>query len=90
MPRGVTSGLIEAVKILDGVEGIGIVRLEAMDVIRHDVVTRIVQAYDRYEKAAKAKEERLAKKKAKEKAEKLAKAADEAVDKSPVKEMNKD
>ncbi|MDY6053520.1 MAG: PhoH family protein [Anaerovibrio sp.] len=90
LPRGVTSGLIEAVKILDGVEGIGIVRLEAMDVIRHDVVTRIVQAYDRYEKAAKAKEERLAKKKAKEKAEKLAKAADEAVDKSPVKEMNKD
>ena len=65
-------------------------RLEAMDVIRHDVVTRIVQAYDRYEKAAKAKEELLAKKKAKEKAEKLAKAADEAVDKSPFKEMNKD
>ena len=46
--------------------------------------------FNRYEKAAKAKEERLAKKKAKEKAEKLAKAADEAVDKSPVKEMNKD
>lgn len=50
LPRGVTSGLIEAAKILDGVKGIGIVRMEPMDVIRHDVVTRIVEAYAAYEK----------------------------------------
>ena len=31
LPRGVTSGLVEATKILDGVKGIGVVRLEAMD-----------------------------------------------------------
>ena len=50
LPRGVTSGLVEAAKILDGVKGIGIVRMEPMDVIRHDVVTRIVEAYAAYEK----------------------------------------
>ena len=50
LPRGVTSGLVEAAKILDGVKGIGIVLMEPMDVIRHDVVTRIVEAYAAYEK----------------------------------------
>lgn len=49
LPRGVTSGLIEATKVLEKVKGIEIVRMEAMDVIRHDVVSRIVEAYDRYE-----------------------------------------
>ncbi|MBR2143751.1 PhoH family protein [Anaerovibrio sp.] len=49
LPKGVTSGLIEAAKVLDGVRGIEIVRMEAMDVIRHDVVARIVEAYDHYE-----------------------------------------
>ena len=49
LPKGVTSGLIEAAKVLDGVRGIEIVRMEAMDVIRHDVVARIVEAYGRYE-----------------------------------------
>jgi len=49
LPRGVTSGLIEATQVLDKVKGIEIVRMEAMDVIRHDVVSRIVEAYDRYE-----------------------------------------
>ena len=34
LPRGVTSGLVEATKILDGVKGIGVVRLEAMDECR--------------------------------------------------------
>lgn len=49
LPRGVTSGLRQASEILDGVEGIGLVRLQPMDVIRHEVVTRIVEAYERYE-----------------------------------------
>ncbi len=49
LPRGITSGLIEATQVLDKVKGIEIVRMEAMDVIRHDVVSRIVEAYDRYE-----------------------------------------
>jgi len=53
LPRGVTSGLIEATKVLEKVKGIEIVRMEAMDVIRHDVVSRIVEAYDRYEASRK-------------------------------------
>lgn len=65
LPRGVISGLIEATSILDGVKGVGVVRLEAMDVIRHEVVTRIVEAYDAYEakqKKLQAKREKQAEK----------------------------
>jgi len=50
LPRGVPSGLRRASEILEGVEGIGIVQLQAMDVIRHEVVTRIVEAYERHER----------------------------------------
>ena len=53
LPRGVTSGLRQASEILQGVEGIGIVRLAPLDVIRHDVVTRIVKAYGAYEEQQK-------------------------------------
>lgn len=49
LPGGAVSGLAEAMKILQGVKGISIVRMEAADVIRHDVVSRIVEAYDAYE-----------------------------------------
>ena len=47
LPRGMTSGLKQANEILEGIEGIGIVRLQSTDVIRHAVVTRIVEAYER-------------------------------------------
>ena len=53
LPRGVTSGLRQASEILDGIEGVGIVRLAPLDVIRHDVVTRIVKAYGAYEERKK-------------------------------------
>ena len=46
LPRGVKSGLEDALETLDGVEGIGLVRFIARDVVRHDLVTRIVEAYD--------------------------------------------
>ncbi|MCR5175745.1 MAG: PhoH family protein [Anaerovibrio sp.] len=49
LPRGITSGLLEAAEVLKNVRGIEIVKMEAMDVIRHDVVARIVEAYDSYE-----------------------------------------
>ena len=49
---------VHGAKILDGVKGIGVVRLEAMDVIRHDVVTRIVQAYDAYEQKQKIEQKK--------------------------------
>lgn len=57
LPRGVTSGLREAAQVLDGVKGIGIVRMAPLDVIRHEVVTRVVEAYGAWEaKKKKARE----------------------------------
>ncbi|MBR1396810.1 MAG: PhoH family protein [Selenomonadaceae bacterium] len=49
LPRGVKSGLVEATEILKDIKGIGIVKLNSSDVIRHDVVSRIIDAYDLYE-----------------------------------------
>ena len=46
LPPGQKSGLIEAVRILDGVEGIGRITFKESDVVRHDLVRRIVTAYD--------------------------------------------
>ncbi|EGG74831.1 PhoH-like protein [Gluconacetobacter sp. SXCC-1] len=46
LPRGVTSGLREAVETLDGLPGIGMMRFESRDVVRHPLVARIVEAYD--------------------------------------------
>ena len=46
LPNGQTSGLAEAVKLLDGVEGIAQVHFKAEDVIRHELVARIVAAYE--------------------------------------------
>jgi phosphate starvation-inducible PhoH-like protein len=47
LPPGQTSGLAEAVRLLEGIEGIGHVAFTAQDVIRHELVGRIVEAYDR-------------------------------------------
>ncbi len=46
LPPGQKSGLVEAVSILDGVEGVGRVRFRDVDVVRHDLVRRIVTAYE--------------------------------------------
>ncbi|HPX71024.1 MAG TPA: PhoH family protein, partial [Bacillota bacterium] len=48
LPRGKRSGLVDAMKVLDGVEGIAFCRLNDSDVVRHPLVRRIVNAYDRY------------------------------------------
>ena len=49
LPRHKTSGLRHAVDILDGVEGIAVTRFSSADVVRHPLVQRIVEAYDRHE-----------------------------------------
>ena len=49
LPRKQTSGLVEALQILDEVEGISIVKLNDKDVIRHRLVKDIIKAYDREE-----------------------------------------
>ncbi|SCY46103.1 PhoH family protein [Microvirga guangxiensis] len=46
LPPGQKSGLVEAVRILNGVEGISRVTFKEADVVRHDLVRRIVAAYD--------------------------------------------
>lgn len=50
LPRDQRSGLKEALKILECVEGIGVVNLGQKDIVRHKLVTRIVNAYEKYDK----------------------------------------
>jgi phosphate starvation-inducible protein PhoH and related proteins len=47
LPSGQTSGLADAVRLLEGIEGIAHVTFTSADVIRHELVARIVEAYDR-------------------------------------------
>lgn len=54
LPKGRISGLVEAVNVLSDVEGIAISHLTYRDVVRHELVQAIVQAYER---AARSKEE---------------------------------
>ena len=56
LPSGQTSGLADAVRLLQGIEGIGHVSFTAADVIRHELVARIVTAYD--EEVARKRERR--------------------------------
>ena len=49
------SGLKEAIEILSGTEGITVVKLDQKDIVRHKLVTRIVTAYDTYDRAKKNK-----------------------------------
>ena len=51
LPDGKPSGLKEAMRVLKNVEGIGICELTNADVVRHVMVQRIVEAYERYETA---------------------------------------
>ncbi|MCL2356951.1 MAG: PhoH family protein [Defluviitaleaceae bacterium] len=48
LPEGKTSGLVEAVKILDEIDGIGISHLTNRDVVRHPLVQKIINAYDKH------------------------------------------
>ena len=49
LPREQKSGLKEALKILTDIEGIGIVELNQKDIVRHKLVTKIVNAYEKYD-----------------------------------------
>jgi len=48
LPGGKRSGLLEAIEVLRGVEGIRFVYFDERDVVRHNLVQRIVKAYERY------------------------------------------
>jgi phosphate starvation-inducible PhoH-like protein len=49
LQRGQKSGLVEAQKILKGVKGIAITKFLAADVVRHPLVQKIINAYEKYE-----------------------------------------
>lgn len=53
LPRGTQSGLREALGILGGVEGISVVNLTQTDIVRHKLVTKIVKAYEKFDKSKK-------------------------------------
>lgn len=53
LPSSQASGLAQAIRILKGVEGIAFVELSRKDIVRHRLVTRIVEAYERHEKKAR-------------------------------------
>ena len=54
LPPGVLSGMIDALSVLDGMEGTAAITFTDADVVRHPLVTQIVRAYDAREKASAA------------------------------------
>ena len=54
LPRTVQSGLLQAIRILRGVKGIGMIDYQKKDIVRHPLVQRIVDAYEEREKQADA------------------------------------
>lgn len=56
LPKGTSSGLDVAIKVLNKVEDIGFCRLSSKDVVRHPLVQKIVKAYESYENRQKEKD----------------------------------
>lgn len=50
LPKNVTSGLRHALSILDNIDGVAISYLKSVDIVRHQIVQKIVNAYDKHEK----------------------------------------
>lgn len=53
LPHNVTSGLVQAQRILKGIPGIATVQFDKRDIVRHRLVQKIVDAYDRYDEERK-------------------------------------
>mgnify|MGYP000992079154 FL=1 len=60
LPRGVHSGLRQALNILQGTRGIGYIAFQRADIVRHPLVQRVVDAYDRYDAERKKEAEAAA------------------------------
>lgn len=58
LPRSMGSGLVQALKVLREVNGIGKVEFSKKDIIRHQLVQRIVEAYEVYDKEQKAEQDK--------------------------------
>lgn len=63
LPIGKKSGIIDAIKILDGIEDIGICKLDNKDVVRHPLVQKIIGAYEKLEKEKEKIKQKQEKKK---------------------------
>ena len=61
LPRSVNSGLIQALRILKGIPGIGKVEFGKKDIVRHQLVQRIVEAYQAFDEQQKLLEESIPK-----------------------------
>ncbi len=59
LPHSTRSGLIEALNVLKDVPGIGFIHLDKKDIVRHRLVTRIVEAYEKKKEKEKEKEQPL-------------------------------
>ncbi len=60
LPRGVHSGLRQALNILQGTRGIGYIAFQRADIVRHPLVQRVVDAYDQYDAERKKEAEAAA------------------------------
>jgi phosphate starvation-inducible PhoH-like protein len=58
LPRGQLCGLTHAMQVLEGVQGVARVELTAEDIVRHDLVQRIVAAYDSHSRTASTQHEK--------------------------------
>ena len=55
LPRGQKSGLVESVNILKGIEGIEFIEMKKKDIVRHKLVSRIVNAYEKFDNKTEIK-----------------------------------
>jgi len=55
LPNNEPSGLEDAINLLDGIEGVSMLQFSDVDIVRHPVVTRIVNAYEKYSKSKSRK-----------------------------------
>ena len=76
LPRGKQSGLKSVLKILDGVKGIEIIRLGRNDIVRHPLVQRIIDAYDRFDREKEKQAEEAESKDGKDKKDQKGKGHD--------------
>jgi phosphate starvation-inducible PhoH-like protein len=53
LPQGKTSGLVEALKVIQGIDGIDVIHFDDRDVVRHQLVQQIVRAYEAFTKQSK-------------------------------------
>ena len=54
LPSSQTSGMVQDIKILKGVKGIRFIEMNNKDIVRHNLVTRIVEAYEKFEEKTKS------------------------------------